>query len=390
MFYGTTTYIYKCDYVVDIGRRLPPSSAIFFVKKQNTNDEFEMKKACLVVSDYLTENKIFDANLHRDNFVDRFVQLKEAFDLSGYNLSTQDINGIEKSEYVLYAANMPSKLPMPEDIKKSYLILSESAFIRPENYNVKSHQFFNKVFTWSDDLVDGKKYIKLNYAHAFPEEINKNLTQKKTLCVLIAGNKKPKLNLDKSLLELDLYNEREKAIRWFELNHAKDFDLYGVGWDKFRFTGPKVIRALNILPILPRLMQKIAGRSYQSYKGMVEHKKPVMENYRFSICYENARDIPGYITEKIFDSFFAGCVPVYWGANNITDYIPANCFIDKRHFSSYESLYSHISSMEDQEYLLYLDNIERYLKSNKATPFTSEGCVQTIVDTIFNKEKWHS
>jgi hypothetical protein len=42
----------------------------------------------------------------------------------------------------------------------------------------------------------------------------------------------------------------------------------------------------------------------------VDSKKNTLEKYKFSICYENARDIPGYITEKIFDCFFAGCVPI--------------------------------------------------------------------------------
>ena len=44
------------------------------------------------------------------------------------------------------------------------------------------------------------------------------------------------------------------------------------------------------------------------------------------------RDVLGYITEKIFDSFAAWCVPVYWGASNVTDYIPEGCFIDRRKF----------------------------------------------------------
>lgn len=346
-----------------------------------------MKKACLVVSDYLTQNKIFDASLHRDNFVDRFVQLKKAMQLNGYNLATQDINSIEASDIVIYASNMPRILPNPENIEKSYLILSESAFIRPDNYDVEKHAFFEKVFTWSDDLVDGEKYIKLNYAHAFPEHLNKDLTNKKKLCVLIAGNKKPKPALDEELLALDLYNEREKAIRWFEANHLQDFDLYGVGWDKYRFTGPKIIRALNRIPLLPQLAQKLAGRSYPSYKGMIEHKKPVMEQYKFSICYENARDIPGYITEKIFDSFFAGCVPVYWGANNVTDFIPKNTFIDKRDFPSYEDLYRYLKSMSDAEYLAYIFNIEAYLKSEQAMPFKSEGFVQTIIQTAFKDQE---
>lgn len=182
---------------------------------------------------------------------------------------------------------------------------------------------------------------------------------------------------------MDLYNEREKAIRWFEKNHIQDFDLYGVGWDKYRFTGPILIRAMNRVPMLPQLAQKILGRSYPSYKGMVEHKKPIMAQYKFSICYENAKDIPGYITEKIFDSFFAGCVPVYWGANNVTDFIPKNTFIDKRDFSNYEDLYLYLKNMSDSEYLKYLKNIENYLNSEQSLPFKSEGFVQTVVQTLF-------
>lgn len=345
-----------------------------------------MKKACLVVSDYLTQNKIFDVSLHRDNCLDRFSKLKLAMQEEGYDLSTQDINSIEASEIVIYASNMPKTLPITKHIKKSYLILSESAFIRPDNYEAKKHQYFNKVFTWADELVDGKKYVKLNYAYAFPENINTKLSDKKTLCVLIAGNKKPKPALDASLLALDLYNEREKAIRWFEANHLQDFSLYGVGWDKYYFAGPKLVRSLNRVPLLPKLTQKLTRRSYPSYKGMVEHKRPTMEKHKFSICYENARDIPGYITEKIFDSFFAGCVPVYWGANNVTDYIPKDTFIDKRDFPSYEDLYEYLKSISDIEYLYYLQRIENYLSSEQALAFNSKRFAQTITQTIFKNQ----
>jgi len=262
------------------------------------------------------------------------------------------------------------------------LILSESPFIRPDNYDKKKHIHFNKVFTWHDDFVDGVKYIKLNYAHLFPQEINKVLSKKIKLITLIAGNKKPP-----HTPEGDLYLERETSIRWFEKHHPEDFDLYGVGWDRYRFGGPKLLRVLNRIPLITRQFMTITGQTYSSYKGVIDNKKTVMEKYRFSICYENARDIPGYITEKIFDSFFAGCVPVYWGANNITEYAPENCFIDKRKFSSYESLYSYLTGMSDEDYLKYLNNIEEYLKSNHAIPFTSEGFARTIVDTVFNIEK---
>lgn len=344
-----------------------------------------MKKACLVVSDYLTENKIFDSSLHRDDCNYRFTLLKENFQKEGYDLSTQDINSIENSEIIIYASNMPRILPLSEHIQKSYLILSESAFIRPDNYDMTKHDYFNKVFTWSDDLVDGVKYIKLNYTHRVPSQIKKSLSDKRKLCVLIAGNKKPKATLDPALLSLDLYNEREKAIRWFEKKHLEDFDLYGVGWDKYRFTGPKLVRAMNRIPMLPQLTQRIMGLSYPSYKGMVEHKKPIMEQYKFSICYENAKDIPGYITEKIFDSFFSGCVPIYWGANNIDDYVPKDCFIDRSIFKSYEELYCFISNMSESEYIGYLNAIERYLNSKEIDVFKNEFFSKTLLDNILNK-----
>ena len=116
-------------------------------------------------------------------------------------------------------------------------------------------------------------------------------------------------------------------------------------------------------------------------------KKEVLEKYKFAICYENARDIDGYITEKIFDCFFAGCIPIYWGANNVTEHIPKECFIDKREFESYEDLYEYINYMSNEEYLKYINAIENYLNSSKANEFRAEYFANTIVETILNDIK---
>lgn len=333
-----------------------------------------MKKATLVVSKYLQNNNIFDKDVHRDGIYDRFIKLKKEFLKYDYDLATDDINKIENSDVVIYASNMPSTLPKKEDIDKSHIILSESAFIKPENYDKNNHKYFNKIFTWADNLVDDKKYFKLNYAHKFPKSINKDLLKKEKLCMLISANKNPP-HTSKN----DLYSKRRETIRWFEQNHIEDFDLYGVGWDKYKFSGLKIIRAFNRVPYFPRLFMNLTNRTYLSYKGMVDNKKEIMEKYKFSICYENAKDITGYITEKIFDSFFAGCVPIYLGADNILDYVPKSCFIDKRDFDTYESLYKFIKQMTDEEYIKYLYNIENYLNSKQAIQFKSEGFVDIII-----------
>lgn len=340
-----------------------------------------MKKACIVTSIRLQNNVIFDEQnyLNRDNIFNKYIELKKIFMKHGYSLTTNDINSIEQSEVILYF-DMPKILPTKNKIKHSFLILMESELIKADNYHEKKHKYFNKIFTWHDDLIDNNKYFKINFSHKFPKSILKKIKIKEKLCTLIAGNKG-------SNHSLELYSKRIEAIRWFEKNNPDDFDLYGQGWDKPNFARNKVLRALNRFPNFTNIYIKFKYKPYPSYKGMVENKKTVMEKYKFSICYENARDIPGYITEKIFDSFFAGCVPIYLGANNIGDYIPKNCFIDKREFETYSELYLFIKNMSDKDYTKYLINIKSYLNSEKSIEFRGESFANKIAQTIFQKNK---
>jgi hypothetical protein len=69
--------------------------------------------------------------------------------------------------------------------------------------------------------------------------------------------------------------------------------------------------------------------------------------------------------EKIFDSFFSGCVPVYWGDPQINLYIDENCFIDKRDFMSLEDLYLYLKNMPEKEYIDKQLAIKNFLNSNK-------------------------
>lgn len=52
----------------------------------------------------------------------------------------------------------------------------------------------------------------------------------------------------------------------------------------------------------------------------------IYSQYKFIICFENSKT-DGYITEKIFNVFLSGSIPIYDGAPNITDYIVPGSFI---------------------------------------------------------------
>lgn len=340
-----------------------------------------MRKASIYVTDFYKNNRLFDITdnvCNRDNCLFHWFLLKEEFRDKNIDLSTNDINKIEESEIAIFN-DLPAMKDYAFSKKSNYLVLFESELIRPDNWNVKNHRHFKKVFTWNDDWVDGKKYIKFYWPNKIPENLDFDLSQKSKLCTMVAGHKFRQH-------PLELYSERERAVRWFEQNHPGDFDLYGIGWDRYCFKDrlAKFKEAWGrffcfqegskrTVPMLP---------GYPSYKGQVMSKNEMLRKYKFAVCYENVRDIPGYITEKIFDCFFAGCVPVYLGASNVTDFIPQDTFIDKRNFSSYDELYKYIKGMSDEEYTEYLDAIKDYAGSSRISPFSAEYFTQIIINEI--------
>lgn len=331
-----------------------------------------MRKASYVVPEAFQKNAIFDlqnSGLNRDNCLLPHVLLKEAFFEKGFDLSTSDINGVADSEAVIYL-DMPVELPAVEDTGKSYLLLFETELIRPDNWVMKNHERFDKIFTWRDELIDNKKYFKLNFPNNI-QSVKPGIEGRNKLACLISGNKTVKH-------PLELYSERLKAIKWFEANHPEDFEYFGTGWNKY-ITGSGLVAKILYKTKLDRL---IPERKTPCYRGMLDNKSSALERFRFAICYENAKQIPGYITEKIFDCFFSACVPVYWGAPNIENWIPKECFVNREDFSSNEDLYNFLVKMKEEEYLEYQKNIETFLKGENVKLFSSQNYVEVLTKRV--------
>jgi len=320
-------------------------------------------------------NKLFGAEEYplRDDIGYPFFLLKEKLYEKGVAIDTLDMHPMRDFKKIIFL-DYPDirKLDLFELKrlgKKLYLVIFESEMIRPSNWRKENHLLFEKIFTWHDELVDGKKYIHFKWPNKIPDKIETKCFSDKKLCVLIAGNKKKSD-------ERELYSERKKAIKWFEKNKLDQFDLYGIGWDMYNFKRP-----FGRLNKFEKLRKMLALR-HKSYIGKVDNKIQTLRNYKFCICYENARNIPGYITEKIFDCFFSGCVPIYLGAPNIAEYIPQNCFIDRNQFASYDELYRHLFNMDEITYSKYLDNIAEYLKSESIRIFSADFFSDIIIKNL--------
>lgn len=228
--------------------------------------------------------------------------------------------------------------------RKKLLIISEPPVVSARSYDKSYHKQFGAVLTWNDDLVDNKKYFKLSVAQPVSNYRGKKSFNERNFLSMICSNKK-------SDGAGELYSERRKVIDFFEQSE-KPFDLWGYGWEK---------------------------GNLKNYKGTTSEKLLTLSNYKFSICFENMTHINGYITEKIFDCFFAGSIPVYWGADNIDKYIPSDCYIDFRNFKSLDELILYLEKIDEKQYKQYIDNICAYLDSKK---FTDEFSVETYVNRI--------
>ena len=153
----------------------------------------------------------------------------------------------------------------------------------------------------------------------------------------------------------ELYSLRIKAMA--ELSKIGGIDLYGMGWD--RWWSPKAMW-------LPYWLNRRAIMSI--YKGKCESKFEVLQNYEFCLCFENM-SMNGYITEKIFDCLYAGTIPLYMGAPDILDYVPADAFVDCRKYSTWTEMWRDVVSM-NPERIDEMKNAGRsFLKSDMAKNF---------------------
>ena len=261
---------------------------------------------------------------------------------------------------------------------KMYLIVNEPKAVLPPNHNPSFHSNFKRILTWNDELVDGHKYLKFFYM--LPIRYGKKVilprfpfSNKKLLC-LISSNKH-------SSYDKELYSERIRAIRFMEKFHPKEFDLYGFWWDlpiiNNGFLNDLLINAA-ISKFWPKLPSFLRFKRYPSYRGTIDYKKDILPKYKFTISYENEFGAKGYTSEKILEAMLHGCVPVYLGDPDITKHIPKNCFIDKREYPTYESLYKKLSSIDENEHFTYLNNIEKFLNSENVYPFTIDSFIESF------------
>jgi hypothetical protein len=230
------------------------------------------------------------------------------------------------------------------------LIMWEPPSVLVEMYQEDVLSLFDKIYTWNDDLVDGKKFFKIQYKALRPmKESLVSFKDRKLLCMIAS-------NYQFNQFKDELYSTRRAIVHELDQYPDETFDLYGKLW-----------------------------KDVAHARGTIPSKLEVLEQYKFNICFENTKQ-PGYITEKIFDCFATGTIPIYYGATNIDEYIPNTCYIDYRQFTSVGDMVSYIEAISEEEYESYLKNIRAYLQSDQAQLFSKDHFSKTLIRAIEAKQ----
>ena len=127
-----------------------------------------------------------------------------------------------------------------------------------------------------------------------------------------------------SFVKGQLYGLRVEVAK----NDAR-IDVFGRGWreSKLQTTGRLLLElriALRAWAILDWSAIRTAFLKPKNYLGPATSKLSAMGDYRVSVVIENQQD---YMSEKFFDSLFAGCIPVYVGPDLSRFGIPDSLYV---------------------------------------------------------------
>jgi hypothetical protein len=189
-------------------------------------------------------------------------------------------------------------------LSRRILFQMEPEVVLPGMNSKRTIQFFSSVIYVGGANQNPEDMIR--WPQIWPESWELTVipqNQRKDRIVLINRNKV-------SFVRGELYSLRRNAVQALE-----NLDLYGSGWgDSMRVRVVQLIKALTYALIHGKNVRfnsgKLFFRTPANWLGQTKDKFFTMSKYRAALVIENSSD---YMSEKLFDAFFAGCMPIYVG-----------------------------------------------------------------------------
>lgn len=199
--------------------------------------------------------------------------------------------------------------------KFSILYRSEPFCVLPVAYKPKTIALYSSVISFGKSEVMS---AGIHWPQYFPseEQMGWKVHDRLPRAALVNANK---LNLNAS----ELYSLRRESIKKIE-----GIDLFGENWNS-NFKDRIKVLAIEVMKDPIRNLIAASGHCRHWFANWPESNSPadkisIMQRYKFALVIENELS---YMSEKLFDAFFAGCIPIYVGPD-VKDYkVPSELVI---------------------------------------------------------------
>lgn len=345
-------------------------------------------------------NKLFVADhVSSISHISPYIHLRQRAAELGWEMSTWDMHPLESADVVLVqdlpvTRNEMIRARERAPRAKFVLQLLETPLGRPAYWVKRNHDLFDAVLTYRADLCDERRYFRYYLPVGRPQSVvpNRPFAERKPL-VLVNSNRMPGLRACRqaglqglpflgplfsgwsfSIYALMNQNRGELYTRRRRIAHLADqiaptvFDVWGGGW-----TGEPISW---VHPLIRSNLRRV-GRG--PFNG---DKLELLPRYRFALAYENIRGNVGYISEKLLDPLQTGVAPIYLGDENITDVVPAECFVDARKFRNDQELLRFAIDCPEADWRGIVEAGERYRNSPRAKVFSSEYFADTVLGVL--------
>jgi hypothetical protein len=347
-------------------------------------------------------NKLFEVESNPfagDNILAPFVAAHDQLTRLGLPVQTADFlpDRPDGRRHIVISFGAPDRLVADsvrryralarrQDVTLSAFVALECPVVEPTMYAALPalRACFKRTLSWSDTAsLLPFTHVPVQVEHfCWPQSftaVHESLWARadRKFLIMMNANKLPRLSVN------ELYTARLRAVQFF--HQYGEIDLYGRNWDRMPARVGKVRT--------PATLRRLVGHAWQmkqrvwpdplyvamasATRGAARSKSETLARYRFALCFENSI-LKGWMTEKLFDCFFAGTVPVYWGAPDVLDWVPAECFIDMRQFTDFADLRRFLHALTPGDEQRYRDAARAFLGSERFTPFS----IQTFVNLI--------
>ena len=260
--------------------------------------------------------------------------------------------------------------------RPSFLLRMESGFVVPENDDLTKLHRYLRVFTWDQVMAQREGFDWVHHPQDPPlQPLTEwpDFDQRDRFSCLIATNKSMRRRPP-----IDLYLERQQIIQWYESRAPQYFDLFGRHWDR-----PMTNSGLsaNVLRLVAKL--GFLRSSLITYKGQLPDKALALRRTKFNFALENVAGLSGYLTEKLFDTLYEGCMPIYWGDPKVETVLPADLYLKYWEFDSLDALYEYLMSVGRDGYHKFQTATREFLASEKMLNLSSRNFSEKVAKIIF-------